>query len=77
VNQTVSTADLDSWIDMDGADFKRLENQYWIRKAIHVGLETGQVKVDNAGYLWKDSSPVYAKLDGKLVGLRYSAKAVN
>lgn len=73
-NEVVS---VDTWIDMDGADFKRLENQYWVRKAVNVGIELGLVTVDKAGYMWKDSSPVYAKLDGKLVGLRYSAKAVN
>lgn len=68
---------LETWIDMDGADFKRIERSTLIRKIINVGVETGQITIDKAGYMWKGSDPIYAELDGKLVGLRYSAKAVN
>lgn len=75
--KVISSSDLERWIDLDGADFKRVEKHNLIRKILGIGIEEGIIKVDNAGYMWQKGLPVYAELDGKLVGLRYSAKAVN
>jgi len=68
---------IDHWIDMDGADFKRVERHNLIRKIINIGIEDGAITVDKAGFMWQGSRPVYAELDGQLVGLRFAAKAAN
>lgn len=68
---------VDQWIDLDGVDFKRVEKHTFIRKIITVGIEGGMITVDKAGYMWQGVNPVHAELDGKFVGLRFSAKAVN
>jgi hypothetical protein len=68
---------VDSWIDMDSNDFKRLEKCNQIRKIINVGIEGGLIKIDFAGYMWVEDNPVHAELDGKIVGIRYAAKATN
>ena len=68
---------IDRWIDLDGADFKRVEKHNFIRKIISIGLEGGVITVDKAGYMWQGDNPVHAELDGQLVGLRFAAKAVN
>jgi hypothetical protein len=75
--KVIGTADLDRWVDLSSADFKRVEKHTLILKVLRIGIEAGLVSVDNAGYMWKKGLPVYAELDGKLVGLRYSARAVN
>ena len=68
---------IDSWIDMNSLDFERVEKHNLIRKIVNVGVEAGLITIDKLGYMWQDSNPVHAELDGKLVGLRYSAKAIN
>lgn len=68
---------IDQWIDMDGADFKRIEKHTFVRKIVTVGIQGGVITVDKAGYMWQGTIPVHAELDGKFVGLRYSAKAAN
>lgn len=68
---------IEQWIDMDGEDFKRLEDSVLIRKIVNVRVETGIIKIDNAGYMWEGTNPVHAELDGKFVGLRYAARALN
>ena len=68
---------IDQWIDMDGEAFKRLEASVEIRKIVNVSVEKGIIKIDNAGYMWQGTTPVHAELDGKFVGLRYAARAVN
>lgn len=73
----MSEVNIERWIDMDSADFQRLERPIFLRKIITIGVEAGIYKLDKAGYMWKDGKPVYAELDGGYVGLRFSAKAVN
>lgn len=73
----MSTPTIEKWIDMNSPDFNRIDNHVLILKIINVGVESGIITVDNAGYMWKDNNPIHAELDGGLVGLRYSAKAVN
>ena len=73
----MSEVKIERWIDMDGADFQRVEMHNRIRKIVAVGVEAGLIKVDNAGYMYQKGHPVYAELDGGFVGLRYSAKATN
>ena len=68
---------IDRWIDMDSAEFQTIENHGWIRRFTLRSIELGAVTVDKAGYIWHNEHPVHAELDGKFVGLRYSAKAVN
>lgn len=73
----MSTVNIERWIDLDSADFKRTEKPTFIRKVLNIGIEEGIITVDKAGYMWKGSTPVHTELDGELVGLRYAAKAVN
>jgi len=73
----MNTVNIDRWIDLDGLDFKQVERHTFIRKIVMVGIEGGVIVADKAGYLWQGENPVHAELDGKFVGLRYSAKAVN
>jgi hypothetical protein len=73
----MSEINIERWIDLDGADFKRVAKPTFTRKIIQIGIDGGVIKVDNAGYMWQNGAPVYAELDGKFVGLRFSAKAAN
>lgn len=73
----MSQVDIDQWIDMDSADFKRVGACSMVRKVVNIGIEAGIIRVDKAGYMWQGDNPVHAELDGKFVGLRYSAKALN
>ncbi len=68
---------IDRWIDMDSKEFQTIESHGWIRRFTLRAIELGAVTVDKAGYIWAKEHPVHAELDGKYVGLRYSAKAVN
>ncbi len=68
---------IERWIDIDSADFKRLENHGWIRQRTMRAIELDVIVVDKAGYLWFRGQPIYAELDGVNVGLRLATKAVN
>jgi len=68
---------IDHWIDMNSADFQRVERHTLIKRIVDVGIQSGMIKVDLAGYMTQAGEPVHAELDGKFVGLRYSAKALN
>jgi len=73
----MSAIKIDCWIDLDSADFKLIEGHNWIRRFTLRSIELGAITIDKDGHLWVDSYPIHAELDGKLVGLRYSVKAVN
>lgn len=73
----MSDVNIDRWIDLDGPEFKKVEKPTFQRKIIQIGIEGGVIKVDNAGYMWQNGKPVYTELDGRFVGLRFSAKALN
>ena len=68
---------VDRWIDVDSVEAKTIDRYTTIRKIIKVGVETGQIQIDNAGYMWMKDTPIHAELGGKLVGLRFAAKALN
>jgi hypothetical protein len=68
---------IERWIDLDSADFKRLENHGYIRQQTLRAIELGVIVVDKAGYMWFKEQPIHAELDGQTVGLRLAAKAVN
>lgn len=68
---------VERWVDMDSAEFKKIEHHAWIRRFTLRAIELGAVTIDKAGYIWSNDTPVHAELDGELVGLRYSVSAVN
>lgn len=69
--------DIKRWIDIDGEEFKSLEDSSTIRKIINMGLEAGAITLDNNGYMWNRENPIHAEKGSELVGIRYSKKAVN
>jgi len=73
----VSNVHIERWIDLDSADFKRMENHSWIRQNTLQAVELGVITVDRAGYMWFNETPIHGQLDGQIVGLRLAAKAVN
>lgn len=73
----MSTVVVDRWIDLDSQEAKTIEKYTMIRKAINIGIEVGKIQVDKGGYMWMKDNPCHAELGGKLVGLRFSAKAPN
>jgi len=68
---------VDRWIDVDSVEAKTIDRYTTIRKIIKVGVESGQIQIDLAGYLWLKDVPIHAELNNKIVGLRWSAKATN
>ena len=65
------------WVDLDSPEFQKVEKPSFQRKIILGGVELGVYQVDKAGYLWCKDKPVFIELGDEVVGLRYSAKAVN
>ncbi len=66
---------IERWVDIESPEFKNNNGQVyrWTLRSIELGV----VVPDKAGYLWFNDTPVHAELDGKIVGLRYAAKASN
>lgn len=73
----MSNVHIERWIDLDSADFKRMENHSWIRQKTLRAVELGVITVDRAGYMWFNETPIHGELDGQIVGLRLAVKAVN
>lgn len=69
---------IDRWIDLDSQEAQRIELYPITRKIVLAGLELGIIKSNSMGFLYmQNDNPIHAELDGKLVGIRYSAKASN
>lgn len=68
---------IDRWIDMDSEEFKQIEHHAWIYRFTLRAIELDVLTVDSNGHIWGKGKPCHAELGGKLVGLRYSKKAVN
>lgn len=76
----MNIVNIDRWVDLDSAEARKMERYNKIREYIKIGLEVGLYRMDKEGYMWvtkEPGVPVHGELDGKLVGLRYSAKAAN
>lgn len=69
--------DIKRWIDIDGPEFKTLEDSSTIKKIVNMGLEAGAITLDKNGYMWSGENPIHAENGSELVGLRCSKKAVN
>ncbi len=70
---------VERWIDLDSVEAKQIEQYNFIRETIDIAIRGGIIKADNLGHLFttKDKNPVHAEINGKLVGLRFCAKASN
>ncbi len=75
---------VDRWIDLDSEEAKKTVQGYHdVKEFIHAGIKHGLVAPDKLGYLYTvksgkvDYNPVHVKIDGKVVGFRYLAKAAN
>jgi hypothetical protein len=71
----MSNVVIERWIDIESDEFKN-KDKFTYRFTLR-SIEVGAVVPDKAGYLWCNGKPVWAELDGKIVGLRYAAKASN
>jgi hypothetical protein len=69
---------IERWIDIDSPEFKQVEQAHAVRKLTLRSLELQIVVPDKNGYLYTVGGlPLNAELNGKTIGLRYSAKAAN
>lgn len=68
---------VDRWIDLYSKEFEQIKDANQIRKFTIRAVELGAITTKPDGKLFCSTGPIHAELNGKLVGLRYSAKASN
>lgn len=71
------SVNLSRWIDIEGPDFKQVEDHQAVKKLVKTCLELDLITIDKNGYMWYKEYPVHAEIGLELVGLRYSSKASN
>lgn len=69
--------EIDRWIDIDGEEFKQIENAAFIYRFTLRAIELKAIAPDKNGNLYFGDIPSHVELNGKFVGLRYSKQASN
>lgn len=79
MNESKEEVNIDRWIDLNGEEAKKIKQLTMVKKIVTVGLEAKLIVSDKDGYLRRaqNGNPIYAELDGKFVGLRSAAHAMN
>lgn len=71
---------IDRWLDIESEEFKKLDDASSIRQFMLRGLKCEAIKPDNNGNLYTNDNlrnPLHDKIDGELIGYKWSAKASN